>query len=49
LNHALILTVPCGYRKLSSSEVILDPDEQVRATVQVVFDKFAELGSFGKL
>jgi len=45
----LILTVPCGYLKLSSSEVILDPDEQVRATVQLVFDKFAELGSFSKL
>ena len=29
--------------------MILDPDEQVRATVQMVFDKFAELGSFGKL
>jgi DNA invertase Pin-like site-specific DNA recombinase len=45
----LILTVPCGYLKLSSSEVILDPDEQVRATVQLVFGKFAELGSFGKV
>jgi DNA invertase Pin-like site-specific DNA recombinase len=45
----LILTVPCGYLKLPGGEVIFDPDEQVRATVQLVFDKFAELGSFGKL
>ena len=45
----LILTVPCGYLKLPHGEVILDPDEQVRATVQLVFAKFAELGSFGKV
>jgi DNA invertase Pin-like site-specific DNA recombinase len=45
----LILTVPCGYLKLPQGEVLLDPDEQVRATVQLVFDKFAELGSFGKV
>src|SRR5271155_4993902 len=45
----LILNVPCGYLKLPHGEVILDPDEQVRATVQLVFDKFAELGSFGKV
>src|SRR4051794_12632564 len=45
----LILDVPCGYLKRPSGEVILDPDEQVRATVQLVFAQFAELGSFGKL
>lgn len=45
----LILSVPCGYLKLPHGEVVLDPDEQVRATVQLVFDKFAELGSFGKV
>jgi DNA invertase Pin-like site-specific DNA recombinase len=45
----LILTVPCGYLKLPHGEVILDPDEQVRATVQLIFDKFTELGSFGKV
>src|ERR1700736_3356323 len=38
----LILTVPCGYLKLPHGEVILDPDEQVRATVQLIFAKFAE-------
>jgi DNA invertase Pin-like site-specific DNA recombinase len=45
----LILTAPCGYLKLPHGEVILDPDEQVRSAVQLIFDKFAELGSFGKV
>ena len=30
----LILTVPCGYLKLPTGEVVLDPDEQARSTVQ---------------
>jgi DNA invertase Pin-like site-specific DNA recombinase len=41
--------VPCGYLRLPSGEVILDPDEQVRAAVQLVFDQFAALGSFSKV
>jgi len=45
----LILDVPCGYLKLPGGEVVLDPDEQVRATVHLIFEQFAELGSFGKL
>ncbi len=45
----LILTVPCGYLKLPTGEVVLDPDEQARSTVRLVFDKFDELGSFGRL
>ena len=45
----LILDVPCGYLKLPGGEVVLDPDEQVRATVHQIFEQFAELGSFGKL
>ena len=44
----LILTVPCGYLKLPTGEVVLDPDEQARSTVRLVFDKFDELGSFGQ-
>ena len=36
----LIFDVPCGYVKLPTGEVALDPDEQVRATVQLLFDKF---------
>src|SRR5215471_4109335 len=45
----LILTVPCGFLKLPTGEVILEPDEQARATVQLVLDKFAELGSYSKV
>jgi DNA invertase Pin-like site-specific DNA recombinase len=45
----LIGSVPCGYLKQPGGDVVLDPDEQVRAAVQLVFDKFAELGSFGKV
>jgi DNA invertase Pin-like site-specific DNA recombinase len=45
----LILTVPCGYLKLPTGDVVLEPDEQARAAVQLVFDQFAELGSFGKV
>jgi len=28
--------------------VAFDPDEQARSTVQMVFDKFDELGSFSR-
>jgi DNA invertase Pin-like site-specific DNA recombinase len=41
----LFLDVPIGYVKLPTGEVALDPDEQVRAGVQLFFDKFAQLGS----
>jgi DNA invertase Pin-like site-specific DNA recombinase len=45
----LVLNVPCGYLKLSTGEVVLDPDEQTRSAVQLVFDKFDELGSFSRV
>src|SRR6516225_2482699 len=41
----LFLHVPVGYLKLSSEEIVQEPDEQARGMVQLVFDKFAELGS----
>ena len=41
----LFLSVPFGYLKLPTGEVVLDPDEQVRAVVALIFDKFDELGS----
>jgi DNA invertase Pin-like site-specific DNA recombinase len=41
----LFLKVPCGYVKLPSGEVALDPDEQARTVAQLVFDKFDELGT----
>lgn len=45
----LVINVPCGYVKLTTGEVAFDPDEQARSTVQMVFDKFDELGSFSRL
>ena len=41
----LFFKVPCGYVKLPSGEVALESDEQARAVVQSVFDKFDELGT----
>jgi hypothetical protein len=41
----LFLDVPVGYVKTGAGELALDPDEQVRAVVGLIFDKFEELGS----
>lgn len=41
----LVLSVPIGYLKLPTGEVVLEPDEEGRGVVQLVFDKFQELGS----
>src|SRR5580692_2635254 len=41
----LFLHVPVGYLKMSTGEIVQEPDEQARGMVQVVFDKFEELGS----
>ncbi|MFD7057214.1 recombinase family protein [Streptomyces mirabilis] len=41
----LAITLPIGYWRRPSGEAVLDPDEQVRSVVQLVFAKFAELGS----
>ncbi len=41
----LFQKVPIGYVKLPNGQVALDPDEQVRAVVSLVFDKYEELGS----
>jgi DNA invertase Pin-like site-specific DNA recombinase len=41
----LFRNVPVGYLKLSTGEVVQEPDEQARDMVRLVFDKFAELGS----
>jgi DNA invertase Pin-like site-specific DNA recombinase len=39
----LALPLPTGYVRRPSGEVVLDPDEQVRAVVGLIFDKFTEL------
>ena len=41
----LFVSVPLGYLKQASGDVIQEPDEQARGMVQLVFEKFAELGS----
>ena len=41
----LYFSVPLGYVRLLTGKVDLDPDEQARATVRLVFEKFEELGS----
>jgi len=41
----LFSLVPVGYVKQSSGNVMHDPDEQARAMIRLVFDKFAELHS----
>ena len=41
----LFVNLPIGYVKSPSGEVVLEPDEQVRGVVQLVFDKFEELGT----
>ena len=38
----LVMTVPIGYLKLPSGEVVMEPDEQARAVVELVFEKFRE-------
>jgi DNA invertase Pin-like site-specific DNA recombinase len=41
----LFLGAPLGYVRLPSGELVLDPDEQVRAGVRLLFAKFDECGS----
>jgi hypothetical protein len=45
----LFHSVPMGYVILPTEEVDFDPDEQARAVVQLVFEKFAELGRIYRL
>jgi DNA invertase Pin-like site-specific DNA recombinase/transposase-like protein len=41
----LFLHVPLGYLKTPAGEVIQEPDEQARGMINLVFEKFDELGS----
>lgn len=45
----LFLHAPIGYVRLPTGEIALDPDEQARAVVRLIFEKFAELGSIAGL
>src|SRR5438477_9210556 len=44
----LFTCVPIGYVRTPDGGIALDPDEQVRAVVTLVFAKYAELGSLTK-
>ena len=41
----LAVPLPSGFVRRPSGEVVLDPDEQVRAVVRLVFDLFERLGT----
>lgn len=43
----LFIAVPTGYLRRPDNHVELDPDEQARATVRLLFEKFDELGTAG--
>ena len=45
----LFYRAPVGYVRISSEEMVLDPDPQVQAVVRLIFAKFVELGSCRKL
>jgi DNA invertase Pin-like site-specific DNA recombinase len=41
--------LPTGYLRLPDGTVVQDPDDQVRHVIELVFAKFEELGSAGKV
>ena len=43
----LAIPLPIGFARRPSGEVVLDPDEQVRSVVRLVFDLFGRLGTVG--
>jgi DNA invertase Pin-like site-specific DNA recombinase len=43
------LHLPTGFTRLPDETVVKDPDDQVRHTIELVFSKFAELGSCQKV
>lgn len=43
------MTVPMGYVRRPSGEVVQDPDEQARATIALVFDQFQRCGTINGL
>ncbi len=41
----LVLRLPVGYRRQQDGSVVVDPDEQVHTTLDIVFEKFSRLGT----
>ncbi len=44
-----VQNLPAGLIRLEDGRVVKDPDLQIQATIQLALDKFAELGSCGKV
>jgi DNA invertase Pin-like site-specific DNA recombinase len=42
-------TLPMGYMRRPSGEVVLDPDEQAQTTIQLVFELFVRFRTVGKV
>jgi DNA invertase Pin-like site-specific DNA recombinase len=40
---------PMGYVRLTSSELAIDPDQQVQSVVRLIFEKFEQLGTLSAL
>jgi DNA invertase Pin-like site-specific DNA recombinase len=45
----LHLPIPVGLARLPDGQVILNPDEEVRARIRLIFEKFTELGTARKV
>jgi DNA invertase Pin-like site-specific DNA recombinase len=45
----LVNAAPIGYVKTPDSTLVIDPDEQVQATVRLIFEQFSRLGTAGSL
>ena len=45
----LFLHAPMGFVKDENGQLVVDPDEQVRAVVALVFDKYRELGTYHRV
>ncbi len=44
----IFIAPPVGFQKLPSGEVVRDTDEQARSVIQLIFDKFDELGMLAR-
>lgn len=46
----LFFSVPAGYLRLPSGDVVMEPDEQAQSVVRLIFERFEEIGTaFGVL
>ncbi len=45
----LFIRAPAGYLKLSTEEIVLDPDEQAQGVIRLIFDEFDRRGSIRRV